>query len=225
MLDRMGHIRRFGRAPSVGRRAFGGPDPELVATGDLAHGTIKRISPSSRDYKLVLTREGIDAESSCVLQVQVVREGDIPYSVTTNQDIPAIYLEHLKSGIETRAVWVAADDRNRIWVDVSRPAPVVRMGPLPEHAPLLWIAERGKPVTVTVVSSYYLGFNDALDRELHSVTVMVFGPGAKPYRLSVENPVSADGMKRLYPGSRLPARRGYYHDAVVIDFDAEHVPL
>jgi hypothetical protein len=225
MLVGMGRIRRFGRAPSASWRAFGTPDPELIATGELAHGTIKQIAPSGRDYKALLTREGLNADSSCWMRVQVVREGGLPYTITTNQDLPELYLEHLRSGVETRAVWVAADDFNRIWVDVSRPAPVVRMGPLPDHAPVVWIPQRGKPVTVTVVSSYYLGFNDMNDRELHSVTIMVFGPGAKPYRLSVENLVSADGLRRLFPGSRLPAWRGYHHDAVVIDFDAEHLPL
>ncbi|GGF37886.1 hypothetical protein [Subtercola lobariae] len=218
----------FSKASSAASRTFGVADSELIKTGVPGHGTIVSVTPGRRGGDTLIGGGiGDDGmhETTCAILLQVVSEGGLPFMATAYQRVPDIHIAQLNSGTESRAVWVDAHDKTRITIDLTRPAPCVRMG-RPPHSDEAdtgsadWLTANGKLIAVTIVSSRYLGFHDYRDREIHLVTMTVLPPEASPYRVSIGNPVSAEGLRGLYPGSHLPARLGHHHDSVLVDFEA-----
>jgi hypothetical protein len=64
----------------------------------------------------------------------------------------------------------------------------------------------GDPCEVVVVQTQALGMQNASGVDLHAMMVTVFVPHKPPYQAQVGNPVPADAVPLLFPGSRLPAR-------------------
>jgi hypothetical protein len=84
------------------------------------------------------------------------------------------------------------------------------------------ILEHGVPCRAVIVQSQPMGMRNPSGKDMYAFLLTVMADGRPPYQTQVGNPVPADAVPLVYPGSTVPARRmphGADHE-VVIDWDA-----
>jgi hypothetical protein len=84
------------------------------------------------------------------------------------------------------------------------------------------ILEQGVPCKAVIVETQSLGMRGSTGKDIYAFTLTVMAEGRPPYQIQVGNPVPAEALPLLYPGSTVPAKRmpdGDDHE-VVIDWDA-----
>jgi hypothetical protein len=84
------------------------------------------------------------------------------------------------------------------------------------------ILEQGVPCSAVIVETQSLGMRSSTGKDMYAFTLSVIADGQPPYEIQVGNPVPAEALPLLYPGSAVPAKRmpdGDEHE-VVIDWDA-----
>ena len=79
----------------------------------------------------------------------------------------------------------------------------------------------GIPVRAVVIQSEPLHRRNQAGIDLYAMVLTIVQPGQAPRKVKVGNPVPADGVPLLYPGSNLLARAlPDRPEAVVIDWEA-----
>jgi hypothetical protein len=84
------------------------------------------------------------------------------------------------------------------------------------------ILEYGVPCTAVIVQSQPMGMRNPAGNDMYAFVLTVMAEGRSPYQTQVGNPVPANAVPLIYPGSTLPAKRipdGADHE-IVIDWDA-----
>jgi hypothetical protein len=73
-----------------------------------------------------------------------------------------------------------------------------------------------------IVQSQPMGMRSSTGKDMYAFLLTVMVDGRAPYQVQVGNPVPADAVPLVYPGSTVPAKRmadGDDHE-IVIDWDA-----
>jgi hypothetical protein len=84
------------------------------------------------------------------------------------------------------------------------------------------ILEDGVPCKAVIVQSQSMGMRSPSGKDMYALVLTVIADGRAPYQVQVGNPVPADAVPLVYPGSTVPAKRmadGDEHE-IVIDWDA-----
>lgn len=195
---------------------LGSPDGDLIRTGELARGNVLAVTATGMTMQIA---NGL-VERKCELTVRVYRNGLAPYDTTTTQRVQEVYIPQLASGGAWVAVRVDPADPRRIVVDFSVPAPEVQVAAGEGETGAAWILANGTPVEAILVQAQPLDMTGPTGDRVYAVTATIIDGDAAPYQVQVGNAVPAAALPLLYPGSRLPARRGSGTDDIVIDFAA-----
>jgi len=84
------------------------------------------------------------------------------------------------------------------------------------------VLDQGSPCEVVIIESLPLNVKNQSGLDMYAFLLDVMVPGKVPYQIKVGNPVLAEAVPLIYPGSKLPAK--YMPDSrpeeLVIDFKA-----
>lgn len=199
---------------------LGSPDDDLIRTGELARGNVIGVTPGGMTMQVA---NGL-VERKCDLTVRVYRDGQTPYDATTTQRVQEVYIPQLSSGAAWVAVRVDPADPQRIVVDFATPAPDVQVAAGAGETGAAWILANGAPVDAVIVQAQPLDMTGPTGDQVYAITATIVDGEAPPYQVQVGNAVPASALPLLFPGSRLPARRGRANDDIVIDFSAAAPP-
>jgi hypothetical protein len=193
----------------------GGVDSELVENGRLGRGVIVGLELTGTAVSM-----GANEYRVCQIAVQVFLDGEQPYVAQARQRILEYQIPQLSQGGALVAVRVDPADPQKIAVDFQSEAPVVTMAKAPDGG-----AERilgsGLPASLVIVANAPLGVRNYLGHDVHLFTLTVSVPGQAPYQVQVGNPVPAEALPLLYPGSKVPGKvMAGEPNSVAIDWDA-----
>ena len=201
------------------RNLAGGVPKELLQNGLLGRGIIVSIQQTS-----VSTGVDFDPSHVCVFTVEVALDNVPRYTATCRQAVRATVLPQLMMPGATVAVRVDPNEHSRIALSLGEAPPTVTMASSgdPNTASALRILEYGVPCRAVIVQSQPIGMRNPAGKDMYAFVLTVMADGRPPYQTQVGNPVPADGVPLIYPGSTLPAMcmpGGDYHE-IVIDWDA-----
>lgn len=201
------------------RNLAGSVPKELLQNGLLGRAIVVSIQQTS-----VSTGVDFDPSHVCVFTVEVALD-DVPrYTTTCRQAVRATILPQLMMPGATVAVRVDPNDHSRIALSLGEEPPTVTMASSGDSntASALRILEYGVPCTAVIVQSQPMGMRNPAGKDMYAFVLTVMADGRPPYQTQVGNPVPADAVPLVYPGSTLPARRmpdGADHE-IVIDWEA-----
>lgn len=201
------------------RNLTGSVPRELLENGLLGRGIIVSIEQTS-----VSTGADFDPSHVCVFTVEVALDEVPRYTTTCRQAARATVLPQLMTPGATVAVRVDPNDHSRIALSLGEDPPTVTMASSgdPNTGSAARILEYGVPCKAVIVEAQPMGMRSPSGNDLYAFALTVLAEGRPPYRTRVGNPVPADAIPLVYPGSTVPAKRmpdGADHD-VVIDWDA-----
>jgi hypothetical protein len=201
------------------RNLAGSVPKELLQNGLLGRGIVVSIQQTS-----VSTGVDFDPSHVCVFTVEVALN-DLPrYTATCRQAVRATVLPQLMMPGATVAVRVDQNDHGRIALSLGEEPPTVTMASSGDAntASAARILEYGVPCTAVIVQSQPMGMRNPAGNDMYAFVLTVMAEGRSPYQTQVGNPVPANAVPLIYPGSTLPGKRmpdGADHE-IVIDWDA-----
>jgi hypothetical protein len=201
------------------RNLAGSVPKELLQNEPLGRGIVVSIQQTS-----VSTGVDFDPSHVCVFTVEVALD-DVPrYTATCRQAVRATVLPQLMMPGATVAVRVDQNDHSRIALSLGEEPPTVTMASSGDAntASAARILEYGVPCTAVIVQSQPMGMRNPAGNDMYAFVLTVMAEGRSPYQTQVGNPVPANAVPLIYPGSTLPAKRmpdGADHE-IVIDWDA-----
>jgi hypothetical protein len=201
------------------RNLTGSVPQELLENGLLGRGIIVSIKQTS-----VSTGVDFDPSHVCVFEVEVSLDNVPRYMATCRQAIRATVLPQLATPGATVAVRVDPDEHGRIALSLGEEPPTVTMASSgdPNTGSAARILEYGVPCKAVIVQSQPMGMRSSTGKDMYAFLLTVMVDGRAPYQVQVGNPVPADAVPLVYPGSTVPAKRmadGDDHE-IVIDWDA-----
>ena len=163
-----------------------------------------------------------DPRPVCQFEVQVMLDNTEPYTVHVRQSVRLAWVSQFQPGHTLVAVRVDPADRSRVVLDFAHEVPTVNTtGPSSAANSAAHVLAHGIPVRAVVIQSESLHQRNQAGVDLYALVLTVLQPGHAPRQIQVGNPVPADGVPLLYPGSNLPARAlPDRPEAVVIDWEA-----
>jgi hypothetical protein len=191
---------------------------ELLQNGLLGRGIIVSIQQTS-----VSTGVDFDPAHVCVFTVEVALDNEPRYTATCRQAVRATILPQLMMPGATIAVRVDPGDHSRIALSLGEQPPTVTMASSgdPNTGSAARILEYGTPCHAVIVQSQPMGMRNPSGKDMYAFVLTVMADGRPPYQTQVGNPVPADAVPLVYPGSTVPAKRmpdGADHE-IVIDWD------
>lgn len=201
-------------------RSLAGSVPkELLQNGLLGRGIIVSIQQTS-----VSTGVDFDPSHVGVFTVEVALDDAPRYTATCRQAVRATVLPQLMMPGATVAVRVDPNDHSRIALSLGEQPPTVTIASSgdPNTGSAARILEYGVPCKAVIVQSQPMGMRGSTGKDMYAFVLTVIAEGKPPYQTQVGNPVPADAVPLVYPGSTVPAKRmpeGADHE-IVIDWDA-----
>ncbi len=201
------------------RNLAGSVPKELLQNGLLGRGIVVSTQQTS-----VSTGVDFDPSHVCVFTVEVALD-DVPrYTGTCRQAVRATVLPQLMMPGATVAVRVDQNDHSRIALSLGEEPPTVTMASSGDAntRSAARILECGVVCTAVIVQSQPMGMRNPAGNDMYAFVLTVMADGRSPYQTQVGNPVPANAVPLIYPGSTLPAKRmpdGADHE-IVIDWDA-----
>jgi hypothetical protein len=162
-------------------------------------------------------------EQVCVFDLMVYLDDTLPFQAQVRKRVPVYALNDIQPGRTVVAVRVDPTDHARVGIDFSVEPPSVRLAKKPGQLTAQDVLDRGSQCEAVIIQSQPLGVKSStsgLDMYAFMLTIVV--QGRAPYQIQVGNPVPAEAVPLLFPGSRLPAKfmpEGVPED-VVIDWKA-----
>ena len=154
--------------------------------------------------------------------VEVALDNVPRYNATCRQAVSAVILPQLMTGGATVAVRVDPRDHSRIALSLGEAPPTVTMASSgdPNTSSASRILELGSRCKAVIVETQPLGMRNSKGADMYAFRLTVIAEGRPPYQINVGNPVPADALPLLYPGSTVPAKRMPEGDdrEVVIDW-------
>ncbi len=195
-------------------QAFGGADTELLRTGTLGRGRVVSVTPSGGTVQV----GGGLVERTCTFELMVLLDGQSPYRTTVTQRYPEVYLSQLSQPGAALAVRVDPAQSGHVAIDLSVPAPSVRLARASGPGTAEHILETGTDATVVMVAFAPAGYQDYRGYEMYFFTLTVATGAPQPYQVAAGNAVPPEALPLLFPGSKLHARVGADPNQVVVDF-------
>ncbi len=201
------------------RNLTGSPSKALLEHGLLGRGIITGVKQTS-----VSTGADFNPAHVCIFTVEVTLD-DVPrYNASCRQAVLATVLPQLLSGEVTVAVRVNPDDHSEIALSLDEAPPTVTMASSdPNVSSAADVLEHGEDCRAVIVQSQPLGTRSSKSgNDMYAFVLTVMAEGRPPYQVQVGNPVPADAVPLVYPGSTLPAKRlpDEGDQYIVIDWDA-----
>jgi hypothetical protein len=201
------------------RNLTGSVPQDLLDNGVLGRGIIVSIKQTS-----VSTGVDFDPSHVCVFEVEVSLDNEPRYMATCRQAVRATVLPQLAMPNASVAVRVDRRDHSRIALSLGEEPPTVTMASSgdPNTGSAARILEYGAPCKAVIVQSQPMGMRSSSGQDMYAFVLTVMADGRPPYQIQVGNPVPANAVPLVYPGSTVPAKRmpdGDEHE-VVIDWDA-----
>jgi hypothetical protein len=201
------------------RNLTGSVPQDLLDNGVLGRGIIVSIKQTS-----VSTGVDFDPSHVCVFEVEVSLDNEPRYMATCRQAVRATVLPQLAMPNASVAVRVDPRDHSRIALSLGEQPPTVTMAGSgdPNTGSAARILEYGAPCKAVIVQSQPMGMRSSSGQDMYAFVLTVMADGRPPYQIQVGNPVPANAVPLVYPGSTVPAKRmpdGDEHE-VVIDWDA-----
>jgi len=200
------------------KTALGGDDPALMATGLLGRGEITDVTVTGSSVQ----HGGAPPEQICVFQLMIYLDDAQPFPAQVRKRVPVYALANLTPGNSVVAVRVDPNDHSRVGIDFTIEAPVVRLARKPGDLSAQDVLDQGSPCEVVIIESLPLNVKNQSGLDVYAFLLTVMVPGKVPYQIKVGNPVLAEAVPLIYPGSKLPAK--YMPDArpeeLVIDWKA-----
>jgi hypothetical protein len=200
------------------RTLTGSVPKELLENGLLGRALIVSIQQTS-----VSTGADFDPSHVCVFTVEVSLDNEPRYTATCRQAVRATVLPQLMMPNAAVAVRVDPNDHGRIALSLDEEPPVVTMASSgdPNTGSAARILESGVQCKAVIVQSQPMGMRSSSGKDMYAFVLTVMADGRPPYQTQVGNPVPADAVPLVYPGSTVPAKRmadGDDHE-IVIDWD------
>lgn len=200
------------------RNLAGSVPKELLQNGLLGRGIIVSIQQTS-----VSTGVDFDPAHVCVFTVEVALDNVPRYTATCRQAVRATVLAQLMMPGATVAVRVDPNDHSRIALSLGEEPPTVTMAGSgdPNTGSAARILEYGAFCQAVIVQYQPMGMRNPAGNDMYAFVLTVMADDRPPYQTQVGNPVPADGVPLIYPGSTLPAKHmpdGADHE-IVIDWD------
>lgn len=201
------------------RNLAGSVPKELLQNGLLGRGIVVSIQQTS-----VSTGVDFDPSHVCVFTVEVALDNVPRYTATCRQAVRATVLPQLMMPGATVAVRVDQNDHTRIALSLAEEPPTVTMASSGDSntGSAARILEYGVVCAAVIVQSQPMGMRNPAGNDMYAFVLTVMADGRSPYQTQVGNPVPANAVPLIYPGSTLPAKRmpdGADHE-IVIDWDA-----
>jgi hypothetical protein len=189
-----------------------------MASGLLGRGEIQDVQVTGSSVQT----GGSPPEQICVFQMLVYLDDTPPFPAQVRKRVPVYALANITPGQSVVAVRVDPNDHSRVGIDLSVPPPVVRLSKTPGALTAKDVLEQGSPCEVVIIQSQPLGAKSPSGLDMYAFMLTVMVPGQAPYQIQVGNPVLAEAVPLIYPGSRLPAKYipGARREEVVIDWQA-----
>jgi hypothetical protein len=200
------------------KTAMGGDDPALMASGLLGRGEIMDVQITGGSVQ----HGGAPPEQICVFEVMVYLDDAQPFTAQVRKRIPMYALANIQAGQTVVAVRVDPNDHSRVGIDFAIEAPVVRLARKPGATSAQDVLDQGRPCEVVIIEFLPLNVKNQAGLDMYAFLLTVMVPARVPYQIKVGNPVLAEAVPLIYPGSKLPAK--YMPDAapeeLVIDWKA-----
>ena len=192
---------------------------KLLENGLLGRGIITDVKQTS-----VSVGADFNPAHVCIFTVEVQLDNVPRYTATCRQAIMATVLPQLMSGEPTVAVRVNPDDHQEICLSLNEAPPTVTMAASGDAntSSASEILEYGEDCRVVIVQSQPLGTRNQAGNDMYAFLFTVMADGRPPYQVQVGNPVPADAVPLIYPGSTVPAKRlpDKGDQYVVVDWEA-----
>lgn len=202
------------------REMTGSVPRELLQNGLLGRAIITDVQRTG-----VSTGPDFSPSHVCVFTVEVALDDTPRYMATCRQAVDAMVLPQLMSGGAMVAVRVNPQDHSNIALSLGEQAPTVRSASSGDAntGSAADILANGTRCKAVIVEYRPLGMKSSRSGDdMYAFILTIIADGRPPYQVPVGNPVPAEALPLLYPGSTVPAMRMEYgadHE-VVIDWKA-----
>jgi len=200
------------------KTSFGGDDPELMQNGLLGRAIVQNLSVTGSSVQM----GGQVPEQVCVFDLMVYLDDTPPYQAQVKKRIPQYTIAQIMPGQSAVAVRVDPNDHSKIGIDLHTSPPDVRMAAGQGQASAADILENGNPCQAVIVQSQPLGMKNPKGLDMYAFVLTIMADGTAPYQIQVGNPVPAEGLPLIFPGSKVPAKYmpGAQKETVAIDWEA-----
>lgn len=137
------------------KTAFGGDDPDLMATGQLGRALVKNIGVSGSSVQ-----RGGPPEQVCVFTLEVYLDDTPPFVTQIRKRLPQYAIAQIIPDATFVAVRVDPKNHSRVGIDLSIEPPTVRMAASADHGSISAMLANGKPCQAVIVQSQPLGTID-----------------------------------------------------------------
>jgi hypothetical protein len=183
------------------KSAVAGVDAGSIDNAVLGRGVIVAVQPTGT----TITTGNLE-QRICVFQVEVALDDTTPYVATCRQRIPMWTMAQIQPGATTVAVRVDAANPAAIAIDWDTPAPTVRLPQAAAQGSAADVLANGDPCRVIIQQFQPLGMTNPAGLPLYAFALTVVPEYGAAYQAQVGNPVPADALAFVYPGSQLPAK-------------------
>jgi hypothetical protein len=199
------------------KTALGGDDSQLMISGQLGRAEVMNVQITGTS----LQSGGAPPEQVCLFELMVYLDDTPPFSAQVRKRVPVYALTDIQPGHTVVAVRVDPADHARVGIDFSVEPPTVRLAKKPGQLSAQDVLDRGSSCEAVIIQSQPLGVKSSTSGlDMYAFVLTIMAPGQAPYQIQVGNPVPAEAIPLIFPGSRLPAKfmPGGVQEEVVIDW-------
>jgi hypothetical protein len=191
-------------------------DPDLLHNGLLGRGLVLSIEKTGTS---VGSRH--EPRPVCQFSVEVTLDNQPSYTAEFRQSVPLADVPSYVPGQTFIAVRVDPADHTRVAMDRSQEPPTVTVSDQTTGAPsAASVLANGKPVRAVVIQSQPLSAKNPAGVDLYAFVLTILEEGHPPRQAQLGNPVPANCIPLLYPGSNLAAKVDpTVPDFIAIDWD------
>jgi hypothetical protein len=144
-----------------------------------------------------------------------------PFDATTKKRVPQYAISQFVPGQTVVAVRVSAD-HSKVGIDLATDPPEVRMAAGSGQGSAADILANGTPCEAVIVQFEPTGMKNSQNIDVYAFLLTIMADGVAPYQITVGNPMPAEALPLVYPGSKVPAcfDPNGPKEAVAIDWQA-----
>jgi hypothetical protein len=205
------------------REATGGDDPDLLANGQLGRAVVQNVTIKGMSVQ----HGALPPEQVCEFDLLVYLDDTPPFAAQAKKRIPVYTISQFVPGQTVVAVRVDRHDHAHVALDLSVDPPEVRMAAGSAQGSAAALLESGTPCEAVIVEYQHLGLKNPKGLDMYAFKLTILAEGAAPYQIMVGNPVPAEAIPLLYPGSKVPAKfdPNGPKESVAIDWTAAMGPV
>jgi hypothetical protein len=183
------------------KQSFGGDDPDLMANGQLGRGVVVNVRVAGASVQ----HGAMPPEQVCEFDLQVYLDDTPPFDATTKKRVPQYAISQFVPGQTVVAVRVDAADHSKVGIDLTTDPPEVRVAAGSQRGSAAELLANGTPCEAVIVQFEPTGLKNAQEVDIYAFLLTIMADGVAPYQITVGNPMPAEALPLVYPGSKVPA--------------------